>query len=230
MRLSGPRGLAAIPAAIVVVMTLSCAAGCGSVSLSLDARRQISSVSVKEVVVDSAKFSGSCPDMELPTRSAVWYSFWVTSPIGAVIDLIDWPRNSRRRIALFERKLGQASVDVPAMTQASFVSGLGRAGVFPAVFPPVVDADAEFELSLEHGLTDHMGLSEAWHPWVSVHGVLKRRSTGEVLWRQTAKVGSSDERVPAVQYPFRRHDRLRHAYQKAIDAAISVLVQSLQSA
>ncbi|HVR73748.1 MAG TPA: hypothetical protein VMT52_05425 [Planctomycetota bacterium] len=209
-------------------LALTLLSGCSSMDLSAEARRTIHAVSLSPTWDEKASFSGSLPELDVTTRGSIWYLYWITAPVGIVFDLIDWSRNAEARQAIYTTRLQGAKVAVGVMLRDSFQTHLEKGRSFPAVVDE--DADAEFRFAIDHGISDGLGLRGTWKPWLEVDASLVERSSGRVVWRRKAAVGSNDARTPEVFNPFKNHDNLRDAYEAAIEIVTKDLLESLKSA
>jgi hypothetical protein len=208
-------------------LALTLLAGCSSIDLSAEARQSIQAVSLSPTWEEAASFSGSLPELDVTTRGSIWYVYWITAPIGMVFDLIDWSRNEEARQTIYTTRLQGAKVAVGLMLRDSFQTRLEKGRPFPAVVDS--DGDAEFRFAIDHGISDGLGLRGTWKPWVEVDASLVERTSGRVLWRRKAAVGSTDERTPEVFNPFKNPDDLRDAYEAAVEIVTKDLLESLKS-
>ena len=210
------------------LLALALLSGCSSIiDLSPDARQAIHAVSLSPKFEEEASFSGSMPELDVPTRGSIWYVYLITAPIGMVFDIIDWSRNEEARQAIYNTRLRGAKVAVGLMVRDSFQTRLEEGHPFPAVVEK--DGDAEFHLAIDHGISDGFGLRGGWKPWVEVDASLVERSSGNVIWRRKAAVGSNDARTPEVYNPFKFPKNLRDAYEAAIEIVTKELIDSLKS-
>lgn len=197
---------------------------CRSVELSETSRRSIRTVNVSNEVAEQGSFSGSLPGINTATRGTVWYSTWITAPVGIVYDLIDWSVNKRRRAVAIERKMRDAGAPVGELVRGEFLRGVEGTGVFDPVMRG--SADARFVLTVEYGLSDGLGLRGTWKPWLEVEGTLLDQE-GNVHWRKRASVSSRDERLPEFFEPFRKPARLRSAFTRAARIVVADLMEHL---
>ncbi|MEM7230943.1 MAG: hypothetical protein AAF517_02135 [Planctomycetota bacterium] len=207
-----------------ICLLLILCVGCSSARLSKDERDSIRSISFAENVVEEIEFSGGLPGVDVPTRGEQWYAFWITAPIGVVLDLVDWSSNAERRGRSLQHRLAQADIDVPQIVETSLRTEVGRRDIFPV---HNWGGDARVELEIRHGLDDGMGFRGAWAPWVEVEARLVHTS-GDVLWTATRQVASGDSRLGGFIRPFSKPEGLKRCYRKAARLIAEELVDHLE--
>jgi hypothetical protein len=223
-RISHFRIRRACPRLLPLIVGTLAALGCETIPLSAESRAELRSVRVSTKVPERWTYSGHLPELEVETRSAMWYGSWITAPVGVIYDLIDWPENERRRRVAFAARLREADVSVPRLVRERLVRGLERRRVFEAIVD--ADGDATLALEVEHGLDDGLGVRGSWKPWVEVVAELTGEN-GEVFWRCRASISASDERTGELAEPFRDGRRLESVYDGAVDIVVAELLDHL---
>lgn len=202
-------------------------AGCGTVSFSEEARQAVRQVSVSPRVAATGTYTGDLQELDFATRSAPYYVYPVTAPIGMVIDLIDMGKNRRRKEYLFQRRMQVEGVEVAAIVRQTFSSKLAEAKLFDAVLAD--GGDARFDLEIEYGLDEGWASEGIWTPWLEVCGTL-RDAQDKILWRRSVTIPSSDERLPRSERPLRQNGYLQKAYSRAASIITEELIADLKGA
>jgi hypothetical protein len=218
----GPRVFGTIALAAALPL-----AGCGTVALSEEARHAVHQVSVSPLVPATGTYSGDLQELDFDTRSAEYYAFPITTPIGLVLDLIDMGKNRKRKETLFQRRLQADRVDVASIVRQTFSTKLAEAKLFDAVVAE--GGDGRFELEVEYGLDEGWASEGIWTPWLEVRGTLRDASTN-VLWQQSVAISSDDERLPKAYHPLRQSGYLQKAYSIAATILTEELIAHLKGA
>jgi hypothetical protein len=221
---SPPRRSSSVSGTLTLAAALSLA-GCGTVSLSEEARQAVRQVSVSPKVAATGTYSGDLQELDFATRSEPFYAYPVTAPIGLVIDLIDMGKNRRRKEYLFTRRLQVEGVEVAAIVRQTFSSQLAEAKLFDAVLAD--GGDARFDLEVEYGLDEGWASEGIWTPWLEVCGTL-RDAKDNILWRRSVAIPSSDERLPRAEKPLWQKGYLQKAYSRAASILTEELIADLK--
>ncbi len=216
------RSVTPSPLVLAALVTLS---GCSGVDLADETRKSLRTVSVHRDIEVSGSFSGKLPGVDLTTRGTMWYSGWITAPVGAYFDVVDWSENHNRWAKAFSRRMRAADVEVGDLVREQFFRELSEADVFGSVVE--WGGDAVFSLKVDYGLADGWGARGSWKPWLEVEGVLVD-ADGRVLWRESTSIASIDDRLPELFRPFKSPRKLRTAYRVAAKILAAELIEDLK--
>lgn len=213
------------PSRTLAALLLATALGCsGRVPLTEETRRSVRTVSIVAPVPAAGTLSGNLPGVSVESPGAVWYSSYLTAPVGVVCDLFHLSETGERRADAFAYRMEESGVDVGRIVHTGFRKKLLATELFRV--SDASDVDARFQLDVRYGLDDGWGVRGSWKVSLDVEGSLVDRQ-GEVLWRSSASISSADERVPELLDPFRRPDLLARAYARAANLVTRALLRDL---
>ena len=92
-------------------------------------------VSVSPDVPELGTFSGDLPGVYIPQRSAIWYSLYLTAPVGMVIDLIDWSETKARKSAAIAWRMDDSKVKIGSIVRDEFLWCVENCGIFRSIRP-----------------------------------------------------------------------------------------------